>query len=106
MVARQLWKPIIQIRFRLSPAVNAVRVLVAVPKTAMHENDFPAWTEDEIRLSGKVTPMQPVAIAQTVDDRAHHHFRLHVFAFDPAHIFRAPLGRQLVGHPSRFQIFP
>ena len=39
---------------------------MAMPKAPMHEDNFPARAEDDIRLSGKVRPMQPIAITHAM----------------------------------------
>jgi hypothetical protein len=40
--------------------------------------------------------MKPEAEAKSVHERSYKHFRFHVFAFDTAHVFGAPLFGELI----------
>lgn len=61
------------------------RTVVTVPKAPVHENDLPARGEYEIRLSGKIRSMKPVAITEAVAKSSDYEFRLSVLSFYCGH---------------------
>jgi len=94
-VPRQLRQPIAFIGTRRA-AVAAGRIIVAVPETPMHEDRLTGGVENQVRFARQVFPVKPVAVSKTMREPAHGEFRLHAFAFDAAHVFRAPVRCQPV----------
>ncbi len=41
-----------------------------MPKATVNENDFTAWSKDEVRFSRKIAAMEAVTIAEGVDEAA------------------------------------
>lgn len=69
-----------------------------MPEATVNENHYLIARQDNIRPTGKVPTMQPEAIPESMEKRAHSDFRFRVRAADPAHDF-APLRKTVsVGH--------
>ena len=77
-----LGNPVIPIRFRFS---RAVRTVVTVPETSVHEDCFAAGNKGKVGLSRQVLSMQPVTVSHGMYEPAHGHFRLGVAALDSSH---------------------
>jgi hypothetical protein len=60
---------------------------VTVPETSVHHNDFPPACEYKVRFSGKIAPVKPEAVSQSMNQSTDCQFRLHSLASDAAHIF-------------------
>jgi hypothetical protein len=58
---------------------------MAVPKAAMHEDDLPTATKDEVRATGELSNMQSVPIAKTVEEFSDGEFRLGIFRLYATH---------------------
>lgn len=65
---------------------------VLMPKASMHEYYLQPAGKRQVRLSGKVLSVKPIAVAKPVRDPTHFNFRLGVAAFDLPHVGRAPFG--------------
>lgn len=60
--------------------------IVAVPETAMNEDHLlPAW-EADVRRPGQIAPVEPVAVAEGIQQTSHGHFRPGVLRPDPCHV--------------------
>jgi len=57
---------------------------MSVPEASMNENRFPFARKDEVWLSGKVSAMQPISIAEAMQEAANSHFGAGIAA---AHAF-------------------
>ena len=62
---------------------------VRVPETPMHENHFSSRNKNQVRVAGKIFPVQTETIAQPVSETAHIQLGTHTLAADGAHIFAA-----------------
>ena len=62
---------------------------VAVPETAMNEDDGLVLWQDYIGLAGKGFVLQFVAVAISVQEPAHQHLGLGVLAFNLTHVVAA-----------------
>src|SRR5690242_6530122 len=92
-IALQLRVPVARVRFWL-PAVEAFRRAVLMPETSVDKDGLAARSEDQVRLTGKVLAMQPVAVAPRVKQTAHNHFRFRVRGADLSHVGRPFVRRQ------------
>lgn len=81
-VSFDLLSPIVRIGLGLARTSLAV---VPVPKTPVNEDDLTSRAEYEIRTTGKIASMKPIAVAQRVDKATDDHFRLGVLSFDGPH---------------------
>jgi len=63
-----------------------------VPEATMDHYNTSALGKDKIRLPGKVLQMQPVTVAETVQQPTDRHFRRGVSATDSAHILGSAFG--------------
>lgn len=91
-IAAQFLPPVAQIRFRR--AYNLARsITMLMPETAMHEYDFAAGPENEIRLPRQLRYMKAIPITKPVRQPADFHLGLHPLASDTPHIITAPLSR-------------
>ena len=68
-VAFEFRRPVAGIGFGL-PRIEAACLGVQVPETAVHENDFSAGTEHEIRFAGQVLAMQAVTMPKSCNEAA------------------------------------
>ena len=59
---------------------------VLMPKAAMHKDNFTVWPKNEIGPSGKIIPVQPITIAETMHEPPYKHLRLHARAANGTHI--------------------
>jgi hypothetical protein len=94
-VSRKLRKPIGFVGTWRTP-ITARRVIVSMPETAVHEDNFAARPEDEVWVTGQVLPMQPVTVAKSMHKPPHRKFGLHPFALDAPHVFRTARGRDFI----------
>jgi hypothetical protein len=65
--------------------IRDLAVMVAVPKTSMHENDLAPRIENQIGTSRQIAAMHSIAIAKPVHEAPNAQFRLRVFAFYSRH---------------------
>ena len=72
--------------------------IVHVPKTSVHENDFPSCRKHEIRLTRQISAMKPKAIADSMQQRAYGFLRTRVLSFDTRHAPAALFRSQRVSH--------
>lgn len=71
---------------------SAARTMMAVPKTAMHEDDlFQPW-KHKVRLAGKIVAMESKAKAETVNHRADNLFGAGVLCFHRTHDSASEIG--------------
>ena len=75
---------------------------MTVPKTAVHENDFPARGENQIRPSRQFGAMQTITITQAVRQAADPHLRAGVSTPYSAHPLAARGRRQGIGSNPNF----
>ena len=68
-ISGEFWGPVGCVGFG-EPRVAAAFLWDANAKSSRERNDFPARAKNEIRFSGQVAAMQPVAIAEGGDDAA------------------------------------
>ena len=82
-------KPVVKPGFRNS----AVTAAMGMPETPMHENSLAPRGESQIRLTGKVFALKAIAVAHTMCQTSHSHFRLRIPSLDGPHhltaLFRA-----------------
>lgn len=62
-----------------------------MPEASSNFDDFFEPGKDEIGFAGKVRNVEPVAEAHAMSQTAHCHLWLHSLAFNPAHVFTAPV---------------
>lgn len=83
LVPQELRSPIPSIRSRYMCSFAA---RMHVPETAMNEDDLTSRRKNQVRLSRKVFPVQPVTIAHPMYEATHCHFRACVFGPDGTHV--------------------
>lgn len=88
-------RPKIQVRFGELTDLTAM----AVPETSMNEDRLSATDENYVGLSGKILPMQPVAIAQSVQKRANNQLGLGMLRAYPRHQSAAAGLSPVIHHP-------
>ena len=74
--------PILPVRFRNSGAAPAI---VSMPKATMDKNNFSPGGKNQIRLSGQIFPMQPIAVAHGENHTTNRHFRGGIASLDRPH---------------------
>jgi hypothetical protein len=72
--------------------INTARMLM--PKAPANFDNLAAGHEYQVWFAGKFRGMQPVTIAQTVDELANDEFGLHTLTLNASHIFTAALWRE------------
>src|SRR5690554_4163670 len=72
--------------------------VVAMKKTAVNVNHGMVFWKDKIRLSGKIVPVQTVAVPASVESPADQHFWLCVLAPYRLYVFSADFRAMYVGH--------
>lgn len=60
-----------------------------MPETAMHENHYPAFRENDVGLSGKVLAVQPKPVAEAMKKTSDANFRSGVRAAYSSHVAAA-----------------
>ena len=73
---------------------------VPVPETAVYEDDRPKPGQDNVRPSGQVAEVEPVAKPRRVQGFADHQFGLRVTGSDRRHVAAARSRVMNVGHAS------
>lgn len=89
LVARQLGGPKVKPGFWQTAAVGAI---VAMPKTAMHENDLAQAGEGQVWFAGKLGGIKPVAEAHAMDQPPDDHLGLAAAIPHAGHALGALLG--------------
>lgn len=93
-IAGELDLPVFAIG-RRHPAVPAI---VLVPEAAVDEDHRASRSEDQVRLARQVLAVQPVPVAQAVDQTADDHLGLHALTLDASHVLAAARRGDLVHH--------
>jgi hypothetical protein len=71
---------------------------MTMPETAMHEDNRTMLRKHNVRPAGEVFSVQPVSVAERVEQRANPHFRPAVPGFDSRHVPAALFGGVNVDH--------
>ncbi len=87
-VALEFGTPIAGVGFGRT-GVEAVFFGMHVPETSVHEDDLAAGAKHEVGFSGKVAPVQAIAVAESVDHAADDEFGSGVRGSDRRHVGRA-----------------
>lgn len=69
-----------------------------MPKAAVHENYLPESAEYNVRRTREITPVQPIAVAHTMQKSAHHKLGLGILAADATHALATCRQSEGVGH--------
>jgi hypothetical protein len=93
-ISGNLAVPVAGVALHLARAVDAVRT--AVPEAPMDEHAGFAACEHQIRLAGKMPPVQPEAEPLPVQEAADEELGCRVPAPDAAHVPASRIGRQFV----------
>jgi len=96
LVSLELGEPAVEPGLR-GPTVAAA---VGVPEATVHENHLPTRREDEVRLAGKVPSIEPMAIAEAVQEPPNGPFGSGALAPNRRHDPAALLLRSGIGHGS------
>lgn len=89
--------PVFRVRRRLLSTEFAV---VLMPKTSMHEDHLTAGRKHKVWRSGQISPMQAIAIADTVGEAPHDKFGLCIRLANASHMGAQFLGRGKLWHDS------
>lgn len=101
-IALDLWMPIVDVAFD-RPPIRAVWGIMAVPKAAVDENDFPATCEHKVRLAFEVLPVEPVSVAEGKDRLSDDLLRLRPMTLNPTHVLGTGRRCELVHHEFSYQ---
>ena len=71
-----------------------------MPKTAVNEDNGSVAGQNHIRLAWKLLPVQPKAVAESMQQRTDDDFRGGIASLDTAHHTAAFLRGEDIGHPS------
>jgi hypothetical protein len=63
--------------------------IMDMPKAAVNKDCFTLGTENEVRLAGQFLGVQPITVAQAINDLANNQLRRCVLAPYPPHILRS-----------------
>jgi hypothetical protein len=94
-IRSQFRQPEAELRFRKA-CKGATLAGVAMPETAMHEDDLPLLGENDIRLSRKVRNVEPESVPARTSYFPHLEFRFRILTVDERHSLTALSPRQRV----------
>lgn len=63
-----------------------------MPKATVNKHNFPAFREDDVRLTGQLGITESKAIAESMEKAANDHFRLGISPLDARHQLSSPVG--------------
>ena len=87
-ITLKFWQPVVFVGLR-DPGIGAIGTVVQMPKTTVNENDFAARPEYEVRFARQITRVEPVTVAEGMNEAANDEFRLGILGPDSGHVGRA-----------------
>lgn len=100
LVSEQLRSPILKPRARQSSSAAA---RMQVPETSVNENDFRLFGKHNIRASGKIGSMEPVAEPATMKKTSNLALRLRILALDAPHVLASAIWWYVIHLLSRYR---
>jgi hypothetical protein len=96
-VSIQFRSPVRRVRLRLA-SIRTIRVVVLMPKTAVHENYPSPRREDQVGFPRQSSTMQSIPVAKAAHYLPHPSLRQGALASDGPHVRATAFYRNSVGH--------